>query len=573
MKTDLLVAPRDAALPADYAVHVTSGGFKVAVRGAPQLASDPDGTAIVVGDPVLRRGTASAVGAEFLKAVAERREEDFLRERVLGHFALGHATREGIRVFASAAGLHHFFFDPRGAASTSLRTLAGLARRDFDPVAVHQFLSAGYTFGRRTPFRDVERLMGGEAIAIEGAGWRRYRWRPLRFVDRPVSSAWLREHVRSAFAGCAESLAAVPVCADVTGGFDTRLVVALLHHLRVPFVGFVSGPDDHPDVTLAREIARRLEFPLTQVDVERAGEGARAYALERFDEQDFLKPFPAWLDMMFANELGCGPARFGLTGHGGEQFRDFAWQQEFPFYGLRRRPDLDLQIRLRFMATRVDSALFAPAIGSTIAAESHRLLRADMAAFIDEIDPPDNLAASLALYLAFREGSRVGGSSTEKRRSFRNWAPLLEPELWLAARTPWWSRLGAGHSLELAEALAPELAGIPTAAMSDGASGLAAVFATMRHYARRATAKLAQKMSNRPYASGRARSLSVFEDLIRMPRFRDLVLAAIEPCGFDPARVEAMLDRPDAPGHAEILGAILPLGGLAIERTRVEPES
>jgi len=565
---EILLVRRGAPLPGGYAPVVARGEWALAVSGHVQAASANGSEALVLGDPILRNGDAGEVAARFLDAAEHGSADGFLRDRLLGNFVLCHADAERIRLYSSAAGLHHLFYDPAVGASTSLVSLASVGAQEFDPVMVYQYLSAGYTLGSRTVLGGVFRLLGGEAIRTEGSRLARERWYPLVFPDQTLSVSDLTKHLGACFQECRPTLAAsATLCADVTGGFDTRLVVAMLSHLGLPFRGWVSGAKDDADVRLAMQLGDRLGFPVRQVDVKAMPDAAAAFGLEHFDRQAFLKPFQAWLDMMFAN-LQC-PECDGLriSGHGGEQFRDFPWQQEFPFYGLRRNPNFDLQIRLRFLATHVDTGFMKAEVGRIVRTEGHRRVRDDMRAFVEETAPPDNLSACIALYLVFREGARVGGSASEKRRFFPNWAPFLEPELWLrSGRTSWFSRLGAGLSLELAEHFAPALQGLPTAAMGERARGAAAMAQTAEHYARRAAAKLLQKMRNRPYATGRAKSLPVLEGLLRTPRFQELVLAAVEPCHLDAARVETALRDPGLPGHAELLGALVPLGQLAKSR-------
>jgi len=540
----------------------------VALQGAVPSATLESARAWVLGDPLLRGGDSRETAVRFLEAAARGDAERFLKDRVLGNFVLCHAERDRIHLYSSAAGLHHAFYDASTCASTSLASVATMASPEFDPVIVYQFLCAGYTLGGQTVFDGVSRLLGGEVLDTEGSRLVRRRWHRLAFPQETLSVGALSAHIARTFDECRPALEdSAMLCADVTGGFDTRLVVAMLHYLKLPFRGWVSGRDDEADVTIAKQLGERLGFPVRQVDVSEMIEAAAAFGVQQFERQAFLRPFQAWLDMMFGNAQCPECDGLRISGHGGEQFRDFPWQQEFPFYGMRTRPNLDFQIRLRFLATQVDSDFMHGDLARTVRAANFRRVHADMSAFVDEIAPPDNLTASLAIYLAFREAGRVGSSASEKRRFFPNWAPWLEPEIWLrSGSTSWFSRLGAGLSLLLAERFAPELRGLETEAMSARTRGAAALTVTARHYAGRATAKLVQKVRNRPYATGQAKVLPVLETLLRRPRFQDLVRAAIEPCQLNEAKVEAALREPGRARNAEVLGALVPLGRLAEAR-------
>lgn len=64
--------------------------------------------------------------------------------------------------------------------------------------------------------------------------------------------------------------ASEPVNLALTGGRDSRLMAALLHAARIPFRATTNGLDDHPDVILARQIARELGIDHTVIPPKRS---------------------------------------------------------------------------------------------------------------------------------------------------------------------------------------------------------------------------------------------------------------------------------------------------------------
>lgn len=116
---------------------------------------------------------------------------------------------------------------------------------------------------------------------------------------------------------------------DLTGGFDTRLVAMLTEKTKLPFYVYCTGPVDHPDVQLSRQISEemRWEYVHTQLP-------------EEWDAASY-----SW----FSRALGCGDGRASVLrlamvlrsfnrinttiktnvmGVGGENFRGYHWQIE-----------------------------------------------------------------------------------------------------------------------------------------------------------------------------------------------------------------------------------------------------
>jgi hypothetical protein len=310
--------------------------------GAVPSATLESARAWVLGDPLLRGGDSRETAVRFLEAAARGDAERFLKDRVLGNFVLCHAERDRIHLYSSAAGLHHAFYDASTCASTSLASVAAMASPEFDPVIVYQFLCCGLHAGRTDRIRRRVAAAGRRGAGYEGSRLVRRRWHRLAFPQETLSIGALSAHIARTFDDCRPALEdSAMLCADVTGGFDTRLVVAMLHYLKLPFRGWVSGRDDEADVTIAKQLGERLGFPCGQVDVSEMTEAAAAFGVQQFERQAFLRPFQAWLDMMFGNAQCPECDGLRISGHGGEQFRDFPWQQEFPFYGMRTRPNLD----------------------------------------------------------------------------------------------------------------------------------------------------------------------------------------------------------------------------------------
>ena len=141
-----------------------------------------------------------------------------------------------------------------------------------DPLHVCALLNPGFPLGSVTPFKDVTALGPATALQVLNGSVTRVQdpaASPGRAGD-PGSLAGQApgrspgpQGARNVAEGLVAAVAPLrdagsPVELSLTGGKDSRLVAAALIKAGVPVVARTHGFDDHPDVVVAAEIARRL---------------------------------------------------------------------------------------------------------------------------------------------------------------------------------------------------------------------------------------------------------------------------------------------------------------------------
>ena len=121
---------------------------------------------------------------------------------------------------------------------------------DHDPVLICALLNPGFPLGAVTPFAGVSALPPSTILhALSGV--------PTTVRDEPADRAG---DVATALVAAVTPLreAGEPVELSLTGGKDSRLVAAALVAAGVPVRARTHGFDDHPDVVIAAEVAKRL---------------------------------------------------------------------------------------------------------------------------------------------------------------------------------------------------------------------------------------------------------------------------------------------------------------------------
>jgi hypothetical protein len=244
--------------------------------------------------------------------------------------------------------------DGKTYVATSALVLAKHLRAKPSPLGLQIFLCAGYHFGTVTNWDGVERVDPGTRIVFGKDGVRQETyWRPQ--ADADVAKMGLEETARYCSDVASTTYARLLAnddrpWADLTGGFDTRLLALLLGKAGVDFRTNTVGDDDSADVRIARRLAETGGWEWLQLKLPaRWGEVIPT----------ILPTSVAWsdghLDVLQLSRALWGhreKSRFVrslLVGGGGEHFRNFAWQQEFLSGGKSTQVNLENWINMRLL--------------------------------------------------------------------------------------------------------------------------------------------------------------------------------------------------------------------------------
>lgn len=354
----------DKATPREQALRrartsLSAQGFVCAHRhswsdGAVELWTLPDhqqelhalrsdaGSACSVG-PLWYRG---AFGNEALRRLLEDTSAGWQLDesQLRGNFVAFVETAGGRWVFNDALGFVriHRSADSAFYCTSWLATRAWTGTTEIDEAATVEYVLVGASHSNATPARNVARVALGHGVDL------RTQREFARFPDGLVDTA------RPKFASFDEALASIDAqlhvafseiagsfpgrtSAALSGGFDSRLIVAsLLAEGERPSL-FVYGADDFPDVRIARTIARTESIGLRVVD-----KAARNATLPECNLADLVSNalFFDGLPTDGIDDRGVDRAtrleqheggRIALNGGGGEIFRNFFYLPDRPY--------------------------------------------------------------------------------------------------------------------------------------------------------------------------------------------------------------------------------------------------
>ncbi len=148
------------------------------------------------------------------------------------------------------------------AISGSSLLLAALGIRTLDPIGSQEFLGTGVIYEDRTFYQEVKKLPPSSVSRyFDGqlTGTSLY-WQAKDLIPESLDGKQAIETVSNNLVHVVKTIGKVfgnPIC-DLTGGYDSRSVVAAFLNAGVPFHTTVSGPVESGDVCVSKAIAERF---------------------------------------------------------------------------------------------------------------------------------------------------------------------------------------------------------------------------------------------------------------------------------------------------------------------------
>ncbi|HWO19910.1 MAG TPA: hypothetical protein VNO30_14085 [Kofleriaceae bacterium] len=226
------------------------------------------------GDFIAQTGTfyfGGKTGTQALEALFERFDgKRFPWAECRGHFAVILRWRRRLFLATDALGAYKVYHDrEQGCFSSSfLAVQAALPRVTIDKQGCYEYAWNGTTFGDKTFFHEVRMLRQGMLIELTDRPTVLDTWRlapaarsTASFEDTAqLHAARLRDLVRTYAAGGG------PFRLGMSGGYDSRLILALLLDAGSRPELFVYGPRTSPDVDLALRVASSEGLAIEHID-------------------------------------------------------------------------------------------------------------------------------------------------------------------------------------------------------------------------------------------------------------------------------------------------------------------
>ena len=274
--------------------------------------------------------TERGIGVSAAASLYDRAEEEFM-----GHYAAVFKKKDHTEIKLDRFGGYHLFYNlPLGIVSSSFYAIcSALHTLTLTQQGACEYVFNGVVSGNETLFNEVALAPIGATIVVDAQGLKILR-PPLRVTrtfnleERAASLERSIALLDRYFAAAIHNFGDRVNCA-LSGGYDSRLMLACLRrHGASPRV-YVYGSRPEKDVRLALEIARREEFPLDVIDKSERPIIPPADFVETA-RQNFLAVDGYHYAGIFHNgaEIGESARRvrgnaIAFNGGGGEIFRNF----------------------------------------------------------------------------------------------------------------------------------------------------------------------------------------------------------------------------------------------------------
>jgi hypothetical protein len=254
---------------------------------------------------------------------------------------IGDARERTLYVITDIIGSCHCFFRnvPGGVAvSNSSLLLAALQPANLDPIACQEFLAVGVIYEDRTLFREVRKLAPASIYRFSAGALKKSEcyWQ-VASVDPdsltgPKAAATLWERLTES-AWKIQTVFQRPA-ADLTGGYDSRTLVAALHASAMPITTVVTGSSDNPDVVISKGLAKMANLPHLQ------HQKARKVSFDRLQRAIALTDGEYDLiEYSSIQDVHEGLSRkfdISINGSFGEVARGYWWELLFPHTGKKQ---------------------------------------------------------------------------------------------------------------------------------------------------------------------------------------------------------------------------------------------
>lgn len=341
----------------------------------------------------------------------------------------------------------------------------GLLTADIDlalnPASMRSLTAFGQLFGNASLFNNTQQLAGRSQFH-----WTAHDGLKLQTEQRPLLGEW-QSNFDSALEAFVEAVRSCldrqpQVIVSLSGGLDSRLILAAAQSLGKKVTGLSYGHPNSADVKIARALAEAADIPLFSVrEQSNAIDWTFVHRVAQLGGGEVaLHHAHAVMNPQLLEQT----AEFNLlTGTGAETTRAFYYDRGMPGYSLFGQPWLNKQLMPRakryieqeFLKTAEAFFNFAPSWQASLRAELHEYIEQQAEYFQTPALFLDNF------YLQHRVPRMVGAGQQLLDQHYLRSHPFLQKDaLFHMAHLPVRYKLGSQFHRQAIEKLAPKLAQI-----------------------------------------------------------------------------------------------------------------
>lgn len=359
--------------------------------------------------------------ASVLEIIKDYKSGSINFSSIYGHFCICIVNAEQEKViFTDNSGICKIYFDINDFSfSSSLLSLLQLNKRyKLNSEGVVEFLKFGSVHFNKTVVSDVQVLSRTKIIQICQS--------KVLFKEKnlPHISDQPDVNFQTFFKNLLPSLENKRISLDITGGSDSRMLIALFNDSVQNLELSITGKESNQDVNIAKEIARKVNqsFYLTE---HQGGKVSDDKLRELCFLSDGMLDLTVYhrLNQYYQERVGRG-VELQVTGAGGELYKDFWWLQDFPFYN-KKAANLSRLYDTRISSLSLDERIFTKQYRQSL----RKLRENTISKFKKMFVGNSNTQTYDQIYYEYKMTSSAGTLVNIANRSLLTYSPLLEYDL------------------------------------------------------------------------------------------------------------------------------------------------
>lgn len=363
--------------------------------------------------------------------------------------------------------LYYSIWDNSFLFSTSSMLLSAfLPSVSIDYCGVLEFLNIGYLLNDNTFYKEIKVVRPAtEWLFTQDnlpKGENRQWWFPpsrKETTEKDIDQySSLMSEKLSVIAKEIASIHPKPIC-DLTGGYDSRGVLSSFIDSKIPFANVVNGLPSTPDVKIACSISEALNLDLIFNNNHDLMNDITLTAID-----DTIMLTDGEIDIVeyvltgMIQKRTAGQGGVSINGSGGELFRGYWWEGEFPFEGRKK------SVNINYLLNRLIDSNFAWDIHGI---EAKNLLienvRKTLHEIFAEVSDYENTRKIDYLYLKLRMGRWYARYYSSTIKILPCFSPFLfQPMMDLAFKIPPYLKRRKKYYKHWLLSINPKLAWLPT---------------------------------------------------------------------------------------------------------------
>ncbi|MBF90969.1 MAG: hypothetical protein CMP75_04325 [Flavobacteriales bacterium] len=341
---------------------------------------------------------------------------------IYGHFhiCIINTDKEEKLIFSDNSGICKIYYDSKKSliSSSLLSLLQSNNEYQLCPEGVAEFLKFGAVYFDKTVIDDVQVLPRTKVVQICQSKVVLQDKKLPPITDCPDFT------FQDFFQQLLPSLEKKKISLDITGGSDSRMLVALFKNANQQFELSITGEETSQDVKIAREIAEKIRHPfyLTKHKGSNVADAELKYLCRLSDGMLDLSVYHRL--SQYYQERKRRSVELQVSGAGGELYKDFWWLQDFPFYN-KKTANLSRLYDMRIAPLSLNERIFTMQYREMLRGLKERTISKFREKFVSET----NTQTYDQIYYEYKMVASAGTLINIANKSLLTYSPLLEYDL------------------------------------------------------------------------------------------------------------------------------------------------